>query len=473
MSRFTLEPGQWYAMELISPEFGAEVRHYSPIQVNAFEPAGQGSRRFNLSFFHAAYPQVVQDKVYTIQTIQRCGYFLLGKVVGTSRLLMLMELSEHWLNKHFDDQALNYLRSLQASPPTDPSDRYTACLLGGAIGDALGGAVEFMSRAAILERFGPEGIANYGDAYGGEGKVTDDTQMALFTAEGLLRGQMRGVSKGITSLEHTVASAYLRWLATQGHENHNCSPELDGWLFQQRELHSQRAPGMTCLSALRDYEGEPGIAGNDSKGCGGVMRVAPVGLFWWSFRDGLETSVVFECGKMCAGLTHGHPSGYLTGGVLAVLIFALLDGCTLIDALSQAKAILVTHRGHEETLAALNKALALSKTKLSPHEAIKELGEGWVAEEALAISVYCSLVAESFEKAIVLAVNHDGDSDSTGAITGNILGAMHGTGAIPERWLEPLELRPVIEAIASDLWTCRDWTTFMDDPRLWARYPGY
>jgi ADP-ribosylglycohydrolase len=96
-----------------------------------------------------------------------------------------------------------------------------------------------------------------------------------------------------------------------------------------------------------------------------------------------------------------------------------------------------------------------------------------VAEEALAISVYCVLVSGGFEQAVVLAVNHDGDSDSTGAITGNILGAMHGTGVIPQRWLKPLELRAVIEALASDLWACRSWTSCMDSEELWERHPSY
>src|SRR5690554_4176315 len=152
---------------------------------------------------------------------------------------------------------------------------------GGAIGDALGGAVEFIPRAEILQRFGPEGISDYADAYGGKGKITDDTQMTLFTAEGLLGGLMRGVSRGTSSFDHTVANAYLRWLTTQGYSCRATDTQTTGWLFRQQELHSQRAPGMTCLSALQDYSGEPGIAPNDSKGCGGVMRVAPVGLFWW------------------------------------------------------------------------------------------------------------------------------------------------------------------------------------------------
>lgn len=460
-------------MELISPEFGPDIRRYSPIRVDKVALAGNGSRRFDLSFFHAAYPEGVQDKVYSIQTIQRSDHFLIGQVVGTQRLVFFLALSDTWLNQHFDDHSLNYLRGLQKTSGPDPQDRYIACLLGGAIGDALGASVEFMSRDEIIDRFGPPGIRDYAEAYGGKGNITDDTQMALFTAEGLLRGQMRGVSKGVTDFGHTVANAYLRWLATQGYDSGAVKTDRDGWLFQQRGLHNQRAPGMTCLSALRDYSGLPGIAGNDSKGCGGVMRVAPVGLFWWSFKRNVDVQRVFEEGCLCAGLTHGHPSGYLSGGALSVMIFELLNGQTLREALDTAKAILVTQLGHEEALTALDKAIELSQSEI-PHDiAIRELGEGWVAEEALAISVYCALVSETFEQGIVLAVNHDGDSDSTGAITGNILGVELGTGAIPDRWLEPLELREVIEAVASDLWTCQKWHSFMNDDRLWDRYPGY
>ena len=87
----------------------------------------------------------------------------------------------------------------------------------------------------------------------------------------------------------------------------------------------------------------------------------------------------------------------------------------------------------------------------TPHAAIAALGQGWIAEEALAIAVYCALAADSLEEGVVAAVNITGDSDSTGAMTGNLLGALHGDAAIPERWLAPLELRDVITTIAEDL----------------------
>lgn len=465
-------------MELFGPEFGAEVRHCSPVLVHALTPAGGGKRCFELAFYHSAYAAGVRDKVYSIQTIERSEHFLLARVLGTERLVLLMELTDEWLNKNFEPSIRSEPRRKEEPLATplgceEVQDLFKGCLLGGAVGDALGGAVEFMSRDQIRQQFGENGITDYANAYGGKGKITDDTQMTLYTAEGLLRGRMRGLEKGITSYTGTVAHAYIRWLATQGEQNQRVPAEMEGWLHQQPELHHQRAPGMTCLSALRDMDEAEEPAANDSKGCGGVMRVAPVGLFCWHFWEKADTAKVFEMGVDMAALTHGHPSGYLTGGVFAVLIFALADGATLIEALDHAKELLVSHRGHEETLHALDNAVRLSAADIPHHEAITQLGEGWVAEEALAISVYCALVAESFEQGVVLAVNHDGDSDSTGAITGNILGTMLGVSAIPERWLKPLELKAVIEAVAEDLWDCSTWTSLSDDLELWERYPGY
>lgn len=340
------------------------------------------------------------------------------------------------------------------------------CLLGGAVGDALGAPVEFMSRAEILKRFGPGGITSYAPAYGGIGTITDDTQMTLFTAEGLLRGWVRGVFKGITSYPGVTDHAYQRWLMTQGERSH-CGSSEDGWLFQQRPLHNRRAPGNTCLSALRGkrHFGEP--ARNDSKGCGGVMRVAPVGLFAWSAQRSPQET--FQLGAELAALTHGHPTGILTAGVLATLILALTDGISLPEALTASKAILRSHADHDETLHAIERAEALARSGLPHEEAIARLGRGWIAEEALAIAIYCALVARNFRQGVILAVNHDGDSDSTGAIVGNLMGAMHGVKAIPAEWLEPLELRDVITKLAVDLHEFASWPI---DAYHWEKYPG-
>lgn len=360
--------------------------------------------------------------------------------------------------------------------------RFVGCLLGGAVGDALGAPVEFMSRFDISRRFGPSGITQYVAAYGGRGKITDDTQMTLFTAEGLLRGWVRGCLKGITNYSGVVAHAYLRWLQTQG-EQPSYSMHMDkdeyGWLFQQLPLHNRRAPGNTCLSALRAMRvlGDP--ARNDSKGCGGVMRMAPVGLFFWRLGGRASLPQAFRLGTELAALTHGNPTGALAGGVFAVLILAVIDGMPLKEAVAEAKVLLRQERSHGETLHALEKAEMLASSGLPHDKAIAALGLGWIAEEALAISIYCALVAPDFRQGVVLAVNHDGDSDSTGAMTGNLLGAMWGKNEIPAEWLDELELRDVISELAADLYAFSDWKIGEDSENqsfndtIWKKYPGF
>lgn len=332
---------------------------------------------------------------------------------------------------------------MRNDPEERARDAYRGCLVGGAVGDALGAPVEFMQLAEIRRRFGPAGVSGFEPAYGRRGAITDDTQMTLFTAEALLRGLHRFQERGIASPSAVARLAYLRWLSTQG-ERTEPSGE-PGWLVTVPGLHARRAPGNTCLAALRSGgRGAPGAPLNDSKGCGGVMRIAPVGLA--RFRD------PFGVGCELAALTHGHPSGYLAAGYLAQVVAAVIDGATLPEACDAAARRLSREPGHQDTLAAVDAAVALAAHGHPSSRAVESLGRGWVAEEALAIGLYCALVAEDFAHGVLLAVNHGGDSDSTGAIAGNLLGLLAGVNGIPAPWREGLELRDVIETVADDLW---------------------
>jgi ADP-ribosylglycohydrolase len=362
----------------------------------------------------------------------------------------------------------------QKSAPVSPRDRFVGCLVGGAIGDALGAPVEFMGRGEIMRAFGPSGITSYAPAYGGLGRITDDTQMTLFTAEGLLRAHVRLCERGITTYSGVTAHAYLHWLQTQGEETScaacSIAQETPGWLFQQKALHSRRAPGVTCISALKAMKSFGDRAHNDSKGCGGIMRIAPVGLF--AARSAMSPSDTFDLGDQIARLTHGHPTGTLSAGVFAVLILRLVQGATLAEALADAKPILKRQRRHSETLRALEHAENLAIAMGSRQAAIAALGQGWIAEEALAIAVYCALATSNFEECIVLAVNHDGDSDSTGSLAGNLCGATHGIQALADKWLKPLELREVITEMAEDLYDFPTWDWKNERDRIWSKYPG-
>lgn len=365
----------------------------------------------------------------------------------------------------------------------DPAlrSRFRACLLAGAAGDALGAAVEFSSAQEIFSRFGPGGIRDFASAYGRIGAITDDTQMSLFTAEGLMRAWVRWCNRGLSSPVSVVSAAHVRWLETQGVAHPLLEGQLDGWLIGIKELHARRAPGSTCLSALRVMDSFGNPANNQSKGCGGVMRVAPVGMFEASAMQpgahGSSGGTAFDLGCAIAGITHGHPTGKLASGLFADIISQLLQGTSLPDAIEHGRAILRQHPDHEETVTIVGRACELAARSSDLAAIPEELGEGWIAEEALAMSLYAALVAPDLESGVILAVNHGGDSDSTGSIAGNLLGAMYGLDAIPQRWLTDLELREVIEEVADDLASMWFWKLDeyedIDGPVIGSRYPGW
>ena len=336
------------------------------------------------------------------------------------------------------------------APTPNMKDRFLGCLLGGAVGDALGAPVEFLSLREIREAFGRDGVTGMEPAYGRRGAITDDTQMTLFTAEGLIRAMRRYSERGICHPPSVVHRAYLRWLHTQGVPWSEIEPDgsgvPDGWLITNRVLFNQRAPGNSCVTALDSgVMGTPDEPINDSKGCGGVMRVAPVGLIAVN---------PFDLGSECAAITHGHLTGYLAAGALAVVVSEISKGQGIDKACQLALEELAAHDGHEETTRVVEAALALAGTTAPSPEAVETLGRGWIAEEALAISLYCALTAPDFRSGVLTAVNHGGDSDSTGAITGNLLGCLRGVEEIPPEWIEQLEAREVIERVARDLCRC-------------------
>ncbi|WP_084468021.1 ADP-ribosylglycohydrolase family protein [Actinokineospora inagensis] len=361
-----------------------------------------------------------------------------------------------------------------------PADRWLGSLLAGAVGDALGAPVEFLSIEEIRGRFGEAGATGYEEAYGGRGRITDDTQMTLFTVEAMIRAHL---GRRLMFFEQQPASviqhAYQRWYHTQGTPWHQAGgsyameAEPDGWLIRERGLYERRAPGATVLTALKGFaagadRGTLSHRINDSKGCGAVMRAAPCAL--WS-EDPLDAFVV---AAQSGALTHGHPSGYLAAGVLAFLVHRLLDGVSLPAALTEVRGELVTWDDSAETLKSLDDAVDLAERgRPTPELLAKELGGGWVGEEALAIGVCAALVSDTLADGLLLAVNHSGDSDSTGSICGNLLGAVHGTAAIPADWLAELELRDVIERLGRDALVEFSAVNSLEQAGWRERYPAW
>ena len=321
-------------------------------------------------------------------------------------------------------------------------DRVLGCLLGGAVGDALGYPVEFLSEPEILRQYGPAGIQTLAQA-GSPARVSDDTQMTLFAANAWIYG-CSGEGWDIS----TAWLAYREWLGTQGDESRMGKPRM--WIYGDRRLHARRAPGNTCLSAIRssDQGGTLENPVNNSKGCGTVMRAAPYGLMPGSRETAMERAAAD------AALTHGHPLAWGSSAWLAACVHALVEGAgPLADRVADIK--LPQRLNPDGTLLALvQQAIALANREdVTDLEAIHALGEGWVAEEALAIALFCALRhRDDFAAAIRAAVNHKGDSDSTGAICGNILGAFLGAEAVAKAFdPEQLELKDIIQTLSLDL----------------------
>lgn len=175
------------------------------------------------------------------------------------------------------------------------------------------------------------------------------------------------------------------------------------------------------------------------------MRVAPIGLVR---RFGVDEA--FDLGARAAALTHGHPCGYLSAAAMSSLVRDLIGGSNLAAAIGAMRTHVTARSSHEETLAAIDNAIALS-TVGDLDDAIRTMGQGWIGEEALAIALYAARRAADFKDAVRIGANHDGDSDSTASIAGQIWGAEHGLTGVPNAWVRRLDVVDPICEVAGDL----------------------
>lgn len=343
------------------------------------------------------------------------------------------------------------------------SDFIQGCLLGGAYGDALGYPVEFLKYSQIKACYGKDGITELLQK-SGKAEISDDTQMTLFTANALLFADtIKNTKKSTKPLNICIFEAYRAWYCTQ-YKNTHFNGSKQFWIYNIDELHSSRAPGSTCLSAIEASEGKGSIDNpvNNSKGCGGVMRVAPIGCYFAPEKGKAEIAA-YE-GAQAAALTHGHTLGYIPAAFLSCLVYKIIFNKTeehpqdLYDIVEDTNKIIRNMFQDREHFAEfddlIKKSIELSKSDLSDIECINSLGQGWVAEEALAIALYAALKYKTdFKKAVICSVNHDGDSDSAGAVTGNILGAYLGLSFFDKdgSLVTRLEVHDVIFELANDL----------------------
>ncbi|MBD5385990.1 ADP-ribosylglycohydrolase family protein [bacterium] len=341
-------------------------------------------------------------------------------------------------------------------------DKVRGSIIAGACGDALGYIVEFVgSYTAIVRHYGERGLTDYDTNYYWlkeddrckKALFSDDTQMTLYTIEGLLEG----INTGKPIID-TIRDSYLVWYTGQVGENVKIS--YDSPLSRIEELNQRRAPGNTCLSSL-SVLADGSLPWNDSKGCGGIMRIAPIGLY--GAANGWSLQRIADIAGKAAELTHLHPLSTYSSAACAVII-ALCTKTTVTTPEDFrniiAEAINVVTEVYEvksrlmaEFRRTVSNAISLESDPRPDWEVIEDsIGGGWVAEETLAIALFSVLRhIDDFNACMICAVNHGGDSDSTGAVAGNILGAILGYTAIPQKFLTRLQLKDLLSDYADKL----------------------
>ncbi|HUX98047.1 MAG TPA: ADP-ribosylglycohydrolase family protein [Candidatus Deferrimicrobium sp.] len=301
---------------------------------------------------------------------------------------------------------------------------------GLALGDALGKPVEFKHLWRIKEDYGSQGITDLPR----NSLWTDDTEMTFAVARALIKSHQLTIEEISTQ----IAEEFVVWLDNPGFK-----------------------PGNTCLRGAIYYQNSPtkdwrksGLT--TSKGCGSATRVAPIGLF---FSD---LDKLYQVAYNSSLITHAHPTALAAAVGAAYLVRLALNRTEINLWPEKVKTFVekVEAFGRTEFCNAIDRAvqgLNISNTE----EAIRSIGKGWIGEEAVAIALYCCLKYPSpddFKKMLILAVNHDGDSDSTGCIAGGIMGALHGYDALGHEmheWMtrlrEPARIESIIEEIIDAL----------------------
>ena len=337
----------------------------------------------------------------------------------------------------------------------DKRDRIRGAMIGCAAGDALGYPVEVLSEAAIVERYGLRGITDYDLDENGTARITADTQLMLLSANGILFAHTRGALRGIMAPVYTYFDAfYLDWYRLQTTER--ASRSRVGWINAYPALSAKRAPSPTSMRVFSsDKFGSMDEPVNDSKGSGCLLRAVPIGL---SYSD--DPAYILDLAANTAALTHGNEVAWVASGVLALIISLIIH-----QELSITEAVNKTLKALEESFPnsrtvvyelsrTIRSAVSLASSASSDLDAIHALGKGWVADEALAIGLLCALRHENdIAGAMTFAANHGGDSNNTAAIAGTLVGARIGFNAIPDRFVDRLELVDVILELADDVTT--------------------
>ena len=335
--------------------------------------------------------------------------------------------------------------------------RFRGCLLGMAVGDAMGAAVEKKSYEEICETYGPAGLLGY-DTVNGLAEITSYTQVASFALNGLLLGISRGQTHDAMAY---VTMALKEWASVQHFpkdpHRRNC------WLRGIPAFRRRKCMDPRTLDALtRDVLGTPKRPSNQADGPGSLTVAVAMGLYFHPER--MQFHQIGVLGAQAVALTHGDPTAFLAGSVLAYVMAAVLnDPEGDLESHFRLAAQTVADQFGKD----FPQALRMQKLLVEVMEKAKDPTRNTVemmeaigcksAERVLAGAMYAVLAGRGdFDASAIIAVNHSGKSAAVGAVTGAILGAKLGREALPEFYLECLEDSLALEELATDLHNCNE-----------------
>ena len=333
---------------------------------------------------------------------------------------------------------------------------YRGCLLGLAVGDAMGYTVDDRSLTQIRQDYGPNGLLGY-DLVNGYADVTSYTQLAAFTCNGLLLGLTHGQMHGrMAPYVRYIRLSHREWAQSQRHYNN--PGKIFCWVSRIRELRTRRCMDSRMLDTLvRDAVGSMEEPANKFSVPGSITTAIPVGLFFNPERS--QRAEIDRLGAEAVALTHGSPLAFLTGAALAHLISRIVwNRVTDLDELIRDMLGALDHRfGREypqthEIRTPAERAVSFAADPDLPQPDAMEQLKCDTAPEVLAGALYACLTCRGdFDTAMITAVNHSGRSAAVGAVTGAILGAIQGDGALPDFYLESLEPVDTLRELAYDM----------------------
>lgn len=303
-----------------------------------------------------------------------------------------------------------------------------------------------------------------GDAIGALGTIpagaeplraTSAAQLACFTVEGLIRAHHRGTTKGICHPPSLVWHSLIRWAHGQGlpiptdfEERFADGRQPDGWLHAVPALHQRRGSASATVTAIKT--GRMGIRNEPvtaSYGAHALVRSLTACLYGW------QTQKTFDLAADLAALTHGAPAAHRAAAEGAVLATAFLAEADPQAALAAGLLELSAVDTGELDLGRFQRAGNDAQARPGDPSTLAQHASSWSADAVLAGALYAALSfprAEQIGDALRFAAK-GADAKSVAAVTGALLGAVHGAGALPAEEVSRLELAWVVDTLAHDM----------------------